>query len=257
MAETKTHKSVPAFQPLVAVSESDDLSSHRHRLLIGILGLLLPFLLFIISGWRPTVGLPPWGILDSVSAYYYTGAVAVFIGVLVALAVFFFTYRGYGNEFRRRDQIAAFIAGIAAIGVAFFPTAAPGHLPEPSWWTTHTRTIHYISAVLLFGAFIFFSLFLFPKTQVAKGGVLPLDKRVRNLIYRCCGLGMLICILWAGSALLTNAAIFWPEALALELFAISWLVKGHADWTALNLGRRVIYYATQVGALSKGQSKLE
>lgn len=241
-SQAQAPASVPAFQPLLATPEPDDLSSHLHRLFIGILGLLLPILLWTIAGWRPTTGLQPWEILNSVSAYYYTGAAAAFVGILVALAVFLFTYRGYGNEYRRRDQFAAIIAGTAAIGVAFFPTGAPADLPLPSWWTPQTRTIHYFSAVVLFGAFIFFSLFLFPKSKLTEGESLPLGKRVRNRIYRFCGLAMLVCILWAGSALFTGAAIFWPEAVALELFAVSWLVKGHADWTAVNFGRRVLYY---------------
>ena len=248
-SRTRAPASIPAFEPLFATTEPDDLSSHMHRLFIGVLGLLLPFLLWIIAGWRPTAGLQPWEILSSVSAYYYTGAVAAFVGILVALAVFLFTYPGYGNEYKRRDQSAAIIAGTAAIGVAFFPTGAPSDLPVPSWWTPQTRTIHYTSAVVLFGAFIVFCLFLFPKSKVKKGESLPLDKRVRNRIYRFCGLAMLVCMLWAGSALFTSAPIFWPEALALEFFAVSWLVKGRADWTAVNLGRRTLHYGSHPGQL--------
>ncbi len=248
-SEIKDPASVPTFQPLFATPKLDDLSSHRHRLFIGILGLLLPILLWVIAGWRPTTGLQPWEILNSVSSYYYTGAIAAFVGILVALAVFLFTYSGYGNEHRNRDLIAAIIAGIATVGVAFFPTGAPADLAVPSWWSPLTRTIHYISAVVLFGSFIFFSLFLFPKSNRKAGESLPLGKRVRNSIYLFCGLGMVVCILWAGSALITDAAIFWPEAIALELFAVSWLVKGHADWTAINFGKRVLHYGRYPGQL--------
>ena len=233
----------PTFQPLFAPREKDDKSSHRHRLLIGILGLLLPLLLWVIAGLRLTDGLAPWKVLGSISAYYYTGAVSVLVGILVSLAVFFFTYQGYGNKYRRRDRIAAFIAGIAAIGVAFFPTAAPGNLCEPSWWTPHTRTIHYISTVVLFGSFIFFSLVLFPKTKHGKDKPLPRDKQVRNSLYYFCGFGMLVSVLWAASSLFTHAPIFFPEALALELFAISWLVKGRADWVAVNFSKRAVFYS--------------
>ena len=97
-----------------------------------------------------TGSLQPWKILESVSAYYYTGDVAAFVGILVALSVFLFTYRGYSNAYRRRDQCAAIIAGTVAIGVAFFPTGDPASLPVPSWWTPQTRTIHYFSAVVMF-----------------------------------------------------------------------------------------------------------
>jgi hypothetical protein len=119
---TEDSASLPTRESLFATAEQDDLSSHLHRQLIGYLGMTLPFLLWVIAGWRPTEGLPRWGLLTSVSAYYYTGSVAAFVGILVALAAFLVTYRGYKNEQNRRDRIAAIIASVAAIGVAFFPT---------------------------------------------------------------------------------------------------------------------------------------
>ena len=156
------------LEPLFATAEPDDLSSHVHRQFIGGLGLVLPVILWLIAGSRPSEGVPRWELLRSVSAYYYTGAVAAFVGILVALGVFFFTYRGYNNEYRRRDRVAAIVAGSAAVLVAFFPAGAPNCLSVPSWWTPRTGTIHYISAVVLFCAFSFFSLFLFPKSAAGK-----------------------------------------------------------------------------------------
>jgi hypothetical protein len=44
-----------------------------------------------------------------------------------------------------------------------------------------------------------------------------------------CGLTAIGCILWAASAHATHAPIFLPEAIAIEAFAISWLVKGDAQ----------------------------
>jgi len=248
-SDTPASASVLALPPLFPTPEPDDLSSHAHRQLIGGLGLVLPALLWLIAGWRPTEGLQRWELLSSVSAYYYTGAVAAFVGILIALAVFLFTYRGYKNEYRRRDRIAGIVAGGAAVLVAFFPASAPSDLPVPSWWTPRTETIHYISAVVLFGAFIFFSLFLFPKSKVKSGEPLPLDKRWRNRIYISCGLGMVVCMAWALSALFTGAPIFTPEALALEFFAVSWLVKGRADRTAVTASRRTLHYGRHPGQL--------
>lgn len=236
----------PARESLFIAKKDDDLSSHLHRQLIGGVGVILPFLLLIIAGWRPTEGLPRWEILDSISAYYYTGAVAALVGTLVALAAFLVTYRGYGNEYQERDRIAAIVASVAAIGVAFFPTTAPGDLPEPSWWTPQTRTIHYVSAVVLFSAFVFFCFFLFPKRKKEPQ---PFDKKVRNAFYYSCGVVMLACMIWAGSSYFTGAPIFWPEAIALWCFALSWLVKGHIDWTLGALGSRTRYYGRHPGQL--------
>jgi hypothetical protein len=46
-----------------------------------------------------------------------------------------------------------------------------------------------------------------------------------------------------------RAPIFWPEALALELFAVSWLVKGRVDKTAASAGRRTLHYGRHPGQL--------
>ena len=246
---TEDSTSIPTQESLFATSEEDDLSSHRYRQLIGYLGMTLPLLLWNIAGWRPTEGLPRWGLLNSVSAYYYTGSVAVFVGILVALALFLVTYRGYNNEHNRRDRIAGIIAGVAAIGVAFFPTRAPLDSLKPSWWAPHMRAIHYISAIVMFGAFIFFSIYLFPKSKTKEGEPVHLGKRVRNFFYISCGLVMLVCMLWAGSAYFTKAPIFWPETIALVFFAMSWLVKGRADWTLVIVGKRVRHYGRHPGQL--------
>lgn len=238
-----------ALEPLFATTEPDDLSSHAERQFIGGLGLVLPVLLWLIAGSRHTEGLPPWELLGSVSAYYYTGAVAAFVGILVTLGVFLLTYKGYNNEYRRRDRVVAIVAGSAAVLVAFFPTSAPKCLSVPSWWTPFTGTIHYFSAVSLFCAFSVFCLFLFPKSKAGGGKPLPLDKQTRNWIYILCGIAMVICMLWAAGAHYTGAPIFWPEALALEFFAVSWLVKGRAERTVAAVGRRTLYYGRHPGKL--------
>ena len=70
-----------------AAPENDDKSSNAHRQLIGYLGLIMPVLFWLIAGLRPTEGLQTWKPLTSVSAYYYTGAVSAFAGILVALSL--------------------------------------------------------------------------------------------------------------------------------------------------------------------------
>jgi hypothetical protein len=248
--QTSAAAAAPALEPVEPIfptPEPDDLSGHAHRQFIGFLGMVLPFLLWLIAGWRPTERLPLWEPLSSVSDYYYTGSVAAFVGLLITLAVYLFSYQGYNNQNRRRDRIAAIIGGAAAVLVAFFPTEAPNKLLKPFWWTPLTGRIHYISAVVLFGSFIFFSLLLFPQTRKEKP---PKDKRVRNWIYIFCGIAMIGCMLWAGIAKFTGSKeIFWPEVLALEFFAVSWLVKGRVIRTAVVAGRRTLHYGRHPGQL--------
>ena len=203
---------------------AESLSQQAHRSLIGILGLLLPLLLFIFAGLRHTVGLPAWTPLNSISAYYYTGAVAIFVGVLFALALFLLTYPGYKGVIA--DRLLGLVGGMAAILVALFPTSAPDGLSAPTWWSPYMRTVHYLSAVVLFVAFILFAIWLFRKSNIPRRGDRPLEKRRRDDICLASGIIMIASVLWAASSMFTHAPIFIPESIAIIAFAVSWLTKG-------------------------------
>ena len=202
-----------------------DLAVRLHRQLIGYLGLLLPLLLYVVAGTRPLSPLPRWHLLSSVSAYYYTGAVGIFVGILFALALFLFAYRGYEGE--RADRIVGSIGGLAALGVVMFPTSAPVGIPRIPWWQPALRIVHYVSATTLFVAFILFALWLFRRTGGDPSRRTP-GKRRRDLVFLVCGLVMILGVLWAGATVFTSAPMFVPETLAIEAFAVSWLVKGGA-----------------------------
>jgi heme/copper-type cytochrome/quinol oxidase subunit 2 len=216
---------------------SKDLSQRAHRRLIGFLGILLPVLLYGVAELRPTEGLDRWRLLPSVSAYYYTGAVGIFVGVLFALSLFLLTYRGYEGEVA--DRVIGSLGGFAALGVALFPTAAPTGAREPSWWSTPLRTVHYVSAVVLFLAFIVFAMWLFRKSSLPRKEDRGFEKRWRNTVYLICGISMILSVLWAASSLITHADIFWPETIAIIAFAVSWLVKGEADLPVRRAIRRL------------------
>jgi heme/copper-type cytochrome/quinol oxidase subunit 2 len=214
-----------------------DLSQRAHRRLIGFLGILLPVLLYGVAELRPTEGLASWSLLPSVSAYYYTGAVGIFVGVLFALSLFLLTYRGYEGEVA--DRVVGGLGGCAALGVALFPTAAPAGVSAPSWWATPLRTVHYVSAVVLFLSFIVFAMWLFRKSSSPRNEDRGREKRWRNTVYLLCGISMILSVLWAASSLITDAPIFWPETIAIIAFAVSWLVKGEADLPVRRVIRRL------------------
>jgi len=226
-----------------------DLSTHSHRQLIGYAGLTLPLALPCLAALRATgLGVAE---LDSLSAYYYTGAVAFFTGTLVAVAAFLFTYRGYDNRYNVYDRIAGLVAGAAAIGVAVFPTAAPKESLKPSWWIDLTGYIHFGSALVLFLTLACFALFLFTRTdpEGPKPDKLPWDKKLRNVFYILCGVVMLACLIWAGIALKNDKPIYWPETFALGAFALSWLVKGRFEATLLDAGKSTLRYVRHPGQL--------
>lgn len=215
----------------------DDLSNRIERVIIGFVGLALPVLLYIIAAWRPQSAATRWQLLPSISAYYYTGATAIFVGLLATLAVFLFAYQGYDNQWHALDVIAARIAALASVLVAFFPTGVPQGYIIPPWWRPWMEHVHAVSAAILFASFAFFALFLFRRTDPndASVRVPSSDKQWRNRVYLVCGIAIVIAIAWAAIVGLLNKTlaagrsdrpIFWPECMALVSFAISWLVKG-------------------------------
>lgn len=204
-------------------NDARDLPHRAHQRLIGVLGLLLPPVLYLIAALRPTPPLAPWELLGSISAYYYTGASGILVGVLFALALFLFTYPGY--EGFKADRALGRVAGFCALGVSIFPTAAPSALREPPWWRPLHGAVHLASAALLLICFAVFSLWLFRKSAIPERSKRPPDKRRRDAIYLGCGLAIVVSLLWVAVSLLRGAQVFWPEAAALWAFAISWLVK--------------------------------
>jgi hypothetical protein len=219
-----------------AASRPDDLSDNAHRQLIGYIGLLLPILLVMLAIARD--GVAQWRSLESISAYYYTGAVAAFVGMLVALALFLFTYRGYKNAYNWADRLAAKLAAVAALVVAFFPTKEPEGVLALTWWTPNTGILHHVAAVVLFTLFAVFALWLFRLT--AAGERESADKLWRNRVYMLCGLAIVACMLWAGYNGMTGKPIFIPESVALVAFAASWLVKGYAHTTIASAARSLL-----------------
>ena len=199
------------------------------RKAVGIVGMALPFVLFfgyLIQG--NDCIFPP-----SISHYYYTGLGNYFVGTLCAIALFLFFYNGYGA-----DKWVSKLAGSFAILVALFPTNF-GEYADVSCSrmvngeNAFSNTVHYVSAMLLFSAFAYFSMILFTKTDNVYT-VTP-EKKIRNRIYRICGWVIIICII--GIALYSfidqlnellhpYKPIFVLETFALLAFGYSWLIKG-------------------------------
>lgn len=218
-------------------ADPQDLSQRAHRIVIGVLGCILPPVLYVVAGLRETAGLTPWVRLNSISAYYYTGAVGIFVGVIFALSLFLLTYRGYAGEWA--DRIVGGLAGLAALGVVVFPTRPPGSVQPPDWWSEAAGHLHYASAVVLFLCFIVFAVWLFRKSSISERAGRPPEKRYRDDICLACGVAMAIGIAWAGISLLTGEnSIFFQETVAIEAFAISWLAKGEVHEPVLRFVKR-------------------
>jgi hypothetical protein len=189
-------------------------SYHSLRKAVGWIGILLP--LVLILGHIVIFGGD--GPLDNMSVYYHTGMRDIFVGSICAIALFLFFYRGYD----RWDDISADIAGLSALGVAFFPTVADGPWDWAAW-------VHFICAAFFLVILALISIFLFTRGEEHPTGM----KRNRNIIYRVCGIIMLISL--AAIALFfllfdginsDSGFVLIAETVTLMAFGISWLTKG-------------------------------
>jgi hypothetical protein len=210
----------------------DDLSTDLHRRLIGWVGLVFPVgIAAIVIFWESW---DAWRRLDSISAYYYSSAAAAFCGMLVTLALFLLTYRGFDNPHIKWDTWLTNAAAVFALGVAFFPTVVPEGYHKLSWWKDWVGVVHYLCAGLLFASFAVISgwLFTLPHEKLKPN---PTD--AEKAAYKAKLVRDAVHIVWAAVIafaivavvvfkLVLHWPIFWPESVALVAFAFSWLAKG-------------------------------
>lgn len=184
------------------------INTTRLRCTIGWLGMALPWLVAILLGIFP----------PSISITYYTyEAGPVFMIVLGSASFLLFSYKGY----EKIDDIINSLAALFGLLICLFPCeynlAYVGTFQVPLQISV---IIHYISAVCFFGLLAFNSLFLFTKTS----GEMTKNKKIRNVIYRVCGCGMLGAFLILILPYFT-IKIWLIETIALFFFGISFLTK--------------------------------
>jgi hypothetical protein len=195
-----------------------------HRKTIGILGTVLPMVLFLGA-----VLLFGTGLQSSVSSYYHTSMGNVFVGFLFVIGFFLLSYYGYDQADRRAGNFGF----LSAIGVALFPTTPAGPVSDAAQIIGY---LHLAFAALFFATLIYFSLFLFTKTSPSRP---PSARKLqRNRVYRWCGYIMIVCIAaiavysivpdTATAGIARLQPVFWLEAIAVMAFGVSWLTKGEA-----------------------------
>ncbi|HEX6180501.1 MAG TPA: hypothetical protein VFZ47_04600 [Chitinophagaceae bacterium] len=205
------------------------------RILIGILGMLLPVILWIVL----VIDVPHIGLMDSISHYYYTRSCSIFVIVVSLLAIFLLIYKGKEPI----DFYLSSIAGIFALCVVIFPTSNISKIyPDQDHLYSVTilresklRTIfHYLSAAIFLGCLAYMSIFVFTKSTFKNPMNRTKMKRWRNRIYRTCGVIMILAILvifanflgWIPDEDFDRLNLtFWMEAVAVESFGFAWLVK--------------------------------
>jgi hypothetical protein len=191
---------------------------------VGILGIALPIVVSVGSWLLFECNICE----DSISNYYYSIMGNVFTGILCAVALFLYSYKGKYEV----DNYASSLAAIFALGVAFFPMNVEKSgrcdiftLPVHPW----RDTVHFGSAAGLFLTLAVMSFFLFTRPETGKK--MTHRKKQRNFIYRTCGIIMFLCclltLLFKKGVLPTFAhATFVLETIMLWAFGFSWLTKG-------------------------------
>ena len=223
-----------------------DISYNTLRQCMGVLAIAMPVLL-----WSATLRHGNCNeILSSISSYHHTHAGHIFTAISVLMAVVFYIYRGYDN-----DYIFMRIAAVLALGVAFVPNEQAidiascvlddttketwTAIPEGCFITTNKNCtlayIHLACAVGFFAMLSYISICRFTKSCISKEE-LGSAKRRRNRIYVVCGVTMivtmiLILIYFIGretylSGLVQYDPIFWGEWIMIWAFGIAWLTKG-------------------------------
>jgi len=219
------------------------------RLVVGFLGVALPLVFIIGEAFflRGSVH-----VRGSISAYYHSPMQDVFVGGLCVIGFLLATYMA--GEFRTWDFWASLIAGLAVLGVVFFPTSRPGlpagapacgSVPEPPGCSAveqtlgeHQTAVIHAACAIVFILFLAVMSFLFATSEVlakqnrptARGG--PKPRVFRNpvlfWIHTSCALVILAAGAWAfaGAGIGELTPLYIGEVAAIWAFGFSWIIAG-------------------------------
>lgn len=161
----------------------------------------------------------------SISAYYWTldPERNVFVGALCAIGAFLLLYKGYT---RLEDRVLD-VAGVAAVGIAFFPVDRSGDCASSG------ISAHGLFAVLFFGCVVFVGMSM--SLTSLQDAADPDRRRRFSWAYRlvlgvmsgCVAFAVLSRLLPRAAAqwLCEASAIFWLEAFAVWAFSLFWYIR--------------------------------
>lgn len=203
----------------------EEISYRNQRRSVGMLGIVLPFALIIYTHLQGCKEIQP-----SISQYFYSTAGILLVGVLSAVGLFLISYKGP----QKIDDIVTNLAGVFALGIAFFPTDTDPNSQCLLFTLPANKVVtiaHYVFAALFFISLAINSFFLFTRTDKK---LITLQKQQRNYLYKTCGILIIVFIILVPICNIEKIkvwlnlpyATFVLEALALLTFGISWLIKG-------------------------------
>lgn len=204
------------------------------RAAIGFIGVALPVVLLLGDWFFLAGGVSARG---SLSAYYHSGMRDVFVGTLCAAAIFLITYKAFEHNL---DNTLSTVAGLAALGVALFPTSRPLGGADPltplqqRLGEATTTKVHFTCAVIfiLFLAAISFCFGLREgrRKQERDGRKARMSPTFWRYFHWSCTGTIVLALAFIGitksQGWLTDYSILIGEVVAVFAFGLSWLMKG-------------------------------
>jgi hypothetical protein len=227
------------------------------RAVVGVIGFVLPFI-FIF--WEAVILRGGVQVRGSLSAYYHTSARDIFVAALCVIGFFLMTYMS--GERRTLGFWLSLVAGLAVLGVAFFPkmrpTLAPGApecgiLPMPEGCSPIQQVlgerlvaqIHFVSAAVFILSLAAMCFFVFAKGEEIRSK----DPKWATppwmaTVIRICGGVILLAVLWVAASQFLELTIgpltplYLAEVVSVWAFGVAWLLKARDLKQVIPLLRR-------------------
>ena len=240
-------------------NENRVISYHKIRRAVGLIGMLLPFSLWLFNSilndskilnntfWITFKApyIPNDNLKDSISHFYYSTVGELFTGALCAVALFLFSYRGYKKptygkyHYVPGDNFMCNFAAIMAMLVVIFPTSSEEISDNFRAFVSSKNTgyIHYAAAALFFITLSIISFVNFRRTEFPE----QFGEMKSHPIYKKCAIIMMSCmaillVIFSMEKLGFNVSwtetynvTYWLETIMLLAFGFSWIVKGKID----------------------------
>jgi hypothetical protein len=214
------------------------------RLIIGGLGVLLPFLLVFADRWWFGGDPFPRG---SMSIYYYSGMREFFTVAIGTIAFFLLAYK---ITEKNLDNILSFFAGLAGMLIPIFPTGPPSLTPKPPHPLPPPPTplqdaLHETTKAIHFSASGVFIVLL--GLMAIMFGIREGQRTNRNddphfgpgfwrAFHFTCAFAILAACVWIVFTVVIFDGPYWSllvgEGVSAAAFGASWLAKG-AEWRYL------------------------
>lgn len=195
------------------------------RLIIGVVGVLLPVSLLVGDWWfvdgKPTTR-------GSLSAYYHSGMRDVFVAALAVIGLFLLTYMAFHYNW---DNVLSMVAGLSALGVAMFPTGG-GEILTPlqrELGESLVATVHYACAAVFILSLAAIS-WRFGTREHARPDRTHGQQQRWWLYHRVCAATIVAAVVYIvvtqATGVWDSSSILIGETVAALAFGLSWFVKG-------------------------------